>query len=182
MKVGEQIKKFRALRKMSLTELSKTTGVQIATLSRIENNKMTGTLESHLAIAKALNIDIAELYQPLQQEELMLPAAADTAEPLTVSDGKASQEILARQITTKKMLPALIRIEPKGATSLEKLTPGAERFIYILEGTVDVKLPTQTLRLPAKTSLYFNAAQPHSIENTLEKVARLLCVTTPVVL
>jgi len=181
MQVGEQIRRIRALRKMSLTELAQGSGVQIATLSRIENNKMTGTLESHMAIAKALGTDITELYQTLQEVE-PVTAQESAAEPLAVSDGKVSQEILARQVTSKKMLPALIKIEPKGETALEQLTPGAERFVYVMDGAVNVKLKAQTVRLTAKTSLYFNASQPHSLENAGEKVAKVLSVTTPVVL
>jgi transcriptional regulator with XRE-family HTH domain len=181
MQVGEQIRRLRSLRKISLTDLSKTSGVQIATLSRIENGKMTGTLESHIAIAKAIGIDITELYQALQQDE---PVASpeSTAEPVAASDGKSSQEILARQVTSKRMLPALIKIEPKGATPTEKLPPASERFLYVLDGAIDVKLKSQTIRLAAKTSLYFNAAQPHSIENAGDKTAKVLSLTTPVVL
>ena len=83
MRIGEQVRKFREQKKLSLTELAHASGIQIATLSRIENNKMTGTLESHLAIAKAMGIELTDLYLNLQQEE-PVPSQVEeaAAEPL----------------------------------------------------------------------------------------------------
>lgn len=77
MYIGEKIHQLRKKNKISLVELSKLSGVQIATISRIENKKMVGTLESHMNISKALGIDVTELYQditdsieqPTQHEE-----------------------------------------------------------------------------------------------------------------
>ncbi|NTV30042.1 MAG: helix-turn-helix domain-containing protein [Candidatus Omnitrophica bacterium] len=181
MRIGEQLKKLREEKKMSLTELAQSSGVQIATLSRIENNKMTGTLDSHMAISKALNIDVTELYQtPLQEEPVSIRQENIADEPLTASDGKTSQEILARQVTSKRMMPALIKLEPKSATKTDQFPAGAERFIYVLEGAVDIKLKSKTIHIASNTSLYFNAAQPHNIENNDNRVARILSVTTPV--
>ena len=44
MLIGKRVKELRKARNMSLSELAKLSGVQIATLSRIENLKMIGTL------------------------------------------------------------------------------------------------------------------------------------------
>ena len=51
MNLGPRIKKLRTLKKISLTELSKESGVQIATLSRIEHGQMTGTLSTSMVAA-----------------------------------------------------------------------------------------------------------------------------------
>ncbi len=183
MRIGEQVRKFREQKKLSLTELAHASGIQIATLSRIENNKMTGTLESHLAIAKAMGIELTDLYLNLQQEEPVSAHVDDaTAEPLPVSDGKCSLEILARQVASKKMLPALIKIEPRSSTAVEILPAGGERFVYVLEGTVEIKLKSQVIQLSSNTSLYFNANQPHNIENNTDLPARIISVSTPVVI
>jgi transcriptional regulator with XRE-family HTH domain len=180
MKIGQQIERLRKLKKMSLTQLAKDSGVQIATLSRIENNRMTGTLDSHVAIAKALGVDITELYQNLQKEDPLKAGQGETFTAISSSDGKTSQEILARQVSSKKMLPMLVKIEPKGSTAVEALPGGTERFVYVLEGTVEVKLKDQTVRLTPKMSLYFNASGPHSIDNTGARPAKVISVSTPV--
>ena len=44
MLIGEIIHRLRKEKKMTLVELAEKSGVALATLSRIENGRMTGTL------------------------------------------------------------------------------------------------------------------------------------------
>ena len=68
MKIGKRIEAIRLVKKMTLLELSKASGVALATLSRIENERMTGTIDSHMAIAKALGTTLAQLYADIEAE------------------------------------------------------------------------------------------------------------------
>jgi transcriptional regulator with XRE-family HTH domain len=178
--LGTHIQQIRKLRKMSLTELAKSSGIQIATLSRIENGKMTGTLGSHINIAKALGVDITELYQGLQDNAPSPIKAEETLEAISAVNDKVSLEILARQASSKKMLPVLIKIEGKGSTAQERRESLSERFLFVLEGTVVVKVKDQAIRLEKNSSLYFNASMPHMIENPNNGAAKVLSVMTPV--
>jgi transcriptional regulator with XRE-family HTH domain len=49
--LGKRIKELRKSKKMTLVEIAKKTGIDQATLSRMENGKMTGTLDSHMRLA-----------------------------------------------------------------------------------------------------------------------------------
>ncbi|NLE64829.1 MAG: helix-turn-helix transcriptional regulator, partial [Elusimicrobia bacterium] len=95
--IGAQIKKIRKLKKVTLTELSRRSGVQIATLSRMEHGKMEGTVGSHFQIAKALGVDIVNIYQGVQEEEAQPVSSQETLETLSPPNEKVSQEILSRQ-------------------------------------------------------------------------------------
>ena len=179
LQIGAQIRKIRKTRKVSLTALANASGVQLATLSRMENGKMTGTLQSHFQIAKALGVDIVELYQGIQEESQ--PEAIDErVEVLTPPNDKVAVEILSRQPSTKRMLPALIRIEPRSSTATDKSDPGTEMFVFVIEGRATVHIKEQMIDLDRSSSLYFNAALPHSFENTGNVPVKLLSVTTPV--
>ena len=61
--LGMRIKELRKARRLTLVEVAKKTGIDQATLSRIENGRMTGTLDSHMKIAAVLNLTLPELYQ-----------------------------------------------------------------------------------------------------------------------
>ena len=74
MNIGTNLKKHRKAKGLTLSALAETSSVQIATLSRIENLKMTGTLESHMKIAKALGVEITELYKGIIREEINVDA------------------------------------------------------------------------------------------------------------
>ena len=178
--LGTHIQQIRKIRKMSLTELAQSSGVQIATLSRIENGKMTGTLGSHMNIAKALGVDITEIYQGLQENAPAPIKAEETLEAISSVNDKVSFEILARQASSKKMLPVLIKIEGKGSTAQERRESLSERFVFVLEGVVNVKVKDQSIRLEKNSSLYFNASMPHMIENPNNASAKVLSIMTPV--
>jgi len=102
MNIGEKIHKLRKEKNMTLLELSEKSGVALATLSRMENGRMTGTVESHVNICKALDVSIADIYKDL-------PGSPEKVEVQTREDGtevfihnkRASSEMLSGNFFTK---------------------------------------------------------------------------------
>ncbi len=184
MQIGKRIKDIRENQKMTLTDLSQKSGVQIATLSRMENLKMTGTLESHMNIAKALGVDLVELYQDMRQDEAKAEAPhvqQATAESFTYND-RASYEILTNKLLAKKMLPIILRIEAGGATNPEQNAKDSERFVFVLEGEIDIYIEKQAYHLKTNSSLYFDSSREHHFVNKGNKTAKVISVITPVTL
>jgi transcriptional regulator with XRE-family HTH domain len=181
MLIGERIKEIRKLQKMSLSELSQKSGVQIATLSRIEHLKMTGTLESHMKIAQALGVDITLLYSNIaaDKDKPEIKTNRSDADMFVHSD-KSAYEILATKVLMKKMMPVLLKIEPEGHTNKEQNIRGSEKFIFVLEGKIEVKVGSDTYTLSKNNSLYFDSAQEHYFINRTKSQAKAICVTTPV--
>jgi len=178
--LGERIRKIREAKGISLTELSKRSGVQLATLSRMENAKMTGTLESHIAIAKALNVELLELYKGIDKASPPLtPAGPKETSGIFTHNEKASYEILTSNVMSKKMMPILLRVEPGGSTSKEQNANGTEKFIFVLEGILNVYVGEETYTLSKSNTLYFDAGMEHYFSNPTNKLARALCVMTP---
>lgn len=183
MLIGKRIKRIRESRDMTLTELARQSGIQIATLCRIENQKMTGTIESHLQIAKALGIDLTDLYKNIESEAAEPDATAKkpVAETFTYND-RASYEILTSKLLRKRMMPILLKIEEGGATNPEQNSPGAEKFIFVLKGEITATVDKETYPLKANSSLYFDASVRHHFINKGKGTAKAICVTTPVTL
>ena len=61
MDLGGRIRALRKENGLSLEQLSAKSGVALATLSRIENGKGTGTFRTHRRIAEALQIPITAM-------------------------------------------------------------------------------------------------------------------------
>jgi len=183
MLIGKKIKDLREAKKISLTELSKKTGIQLATLSRIENLKMTGTIESHMKIAEVLGMSLPDLYQNISKDEKKVDIQnTKTASDIFVHSEKSSYEILASKVLSKKMMPILLRIESKGQTNPEQNPTGTEKFLFVLEGTIDVHLDKETFSLSKNHSMYFEASQKHWFSNSGEITTKCICVITPVAL
>lgn len=180
MYIGEKLKAIRKAKKISLTELSEKSGVQMATLSRIENKKMIGTLESHMQIAKAIGIDVTELYKGLTHENATIDFGHDKNTEVFTHSNEASFEILTKNIMNKKMMPTLVRVNEGGKTSKEQGQGGAEKFIFVLEGHVEINVNNQVFNLHKLNTLYFDASLPHFFRNTGKGTVRMICVETPV--
>jgi transcriptional regulator with XRE-family HTH domain len=181
MLIGSKIKELRKKQKMTLTELSQKSGVQLATLSRIEHLKMVGTLESHIHIAKALGIDVTQLYSDLGKD--LKTIEVETPQSLTDKfqhNDKTSSEILTKKVLDKRMMPVLIRLEIQGETTIEQNKIGSEKFIFILEGKVEAKIDKQSYILEKAHTIYFDASLPHQFRNAGKTLAKILCISTPV--
>ena len=183
MLIGQKVKELRKKQKMSLSELSQKSGVQIATLSRIEHMRMVGTLESHIQIAKALGVDVTQLYQEVLNEGKLLEVkTAPSPADVFVHSAQSSYEMLTNKILEKKMMPILLKIEPGGQTNTEQNPPETEKFVFVLEGKIEVKIGQESYPLSKNNSLYFDASLAHYFINIGKTAAKVICVSTPVAL
>ena len=183
MKIGKRIKAFRRKTGMKLIELSEKSGIALATLSRIEHEKMTGTLDAHLSIAKALGITLSELYRDLELESDRVTILEEEAHSdVFIHNEKASYEMLTMGVLKKKMMPMMIKLEPAGQTNSEQAPMGIEKFIYVLEGNLDALIGPKTHSLKTGDTLYFEAHLPHYFKNPGEVLTKAILVSTPPVL
>lgn len=180
MKIGKRIKQLRKEKNMTLEDLSKKTGVALATLSRMENNKMTGTLDSHNRICKALGASIADLYSKIEE-------ASKTVESVSrqkrtehfVHAKKAKYELLVTKTLDKNIMPLMMKISSGGSTQTEQNKVGVEKFIYITSGTLDATVGKEDYKLHHGDSLYFDASLPHSFKNTSKMEVHAICIVSP---
>ena len=181
--LGGRLRAFRKAQKIRLVELAKASGVDVATISRIETGKMTGTLESHMRLARGLGIKLAQLYAELEEaqarELVSVQPASARADVYVHQAGKASVTMLTPDILKKKLMPALVTIEPGGSTHKEEARVGTEKFLYVLEGELEAKIGRDLHHLKKGSTLYFDASLPHSLRNPGRKPSRCLAVTTP---
>ncbi|MBP7056092.1 MAG: helix-turn-helix transcriptional regulator [Candidatus Omnitrophica bacterium] len=180
MPIGDVIHKFRKDKKMTLAELTERSGVALATLSRMENNRMTGTLESHISICKALDITLADLYKDLPASKKtveVLPKKAHT--DVFVHDKRSTSEMLASKVMDKKMMPILIKIQSGGTTQTEETKTGVEKFLYVLNGKIEATVGAEKYHLTKGDTLYFEGSLPHNLKNTDQGEAQIVAVISP---
>jgi len=183
MYIGKKIKELRKTKGLSLTGLAAKSGVQIATLSRIEHLKMSGTLESHMKIAKALDVDITQLYTDIIKEEDKISLKdGKSVSDVFVHNDNSSYEILTTNILSKKMMPILLKIDPRGQSNPEQNLGGTQKFIMVLQGRIAVKIGDKSFALSKYNTLYFDASVKHCFVNLSPSTAKVLCVATPVAL
>ena len=181
--IGSRLRALRREQKVTLVELAKASGVDAATISRIETGRMTGTLESHLRLGEALGVKLTDLYAGIEdaraKDAVTVQPASARADVYVHQAGKHAITMLTTDILKKKLMPVLVAIEPGGATPREEAKVGAERFLYVLEGELEAKIGEAVHRLKRGSTLYFDASIPHAFKNAGRRTARCLSVMTP---
>ena len=180
IRVGQKIRALREDKGLTLAEVSERCGVAPATLSRIENGRMVGKLDSHRKICDALGISLADLYREFQTGQERINVESETAkQDVFVHDEKTSSILLTSQALSKKMMPILIRLAHEGKTPKEEASDYTEKFLYCLEGNVRVTVGVKSYPLNPGDRLYFDATLSHFIENIGKGEARCLSVSSP---
>ncbi|HQQ06886.1 MAG TPA: XRE family transcriptional regulator [Candidatus Omnitrophota bacterium] len=184
MDIGAKLKMLRG--NMTLTELAKRADVDKAIVSKIETGKMTGTVECHRRLAEVFGLKLSEFYAFMEDEK---------PEPAELHPGNAKTdvyleflEILTTIPLAKKMLPTFVTLKPCEEQYLEETIKKVERFIYVLEGEIDITVESKTYHLKGPNgsekgdSIYSSSQLRHTLKNSGSRVARALCVSSPPVL
>ncbi len=160
------MRQLRLAREWTLADLSKHSGVALSSLSRIETDKMTGTLESHLKIARALGVRLAELYADMDGAgpTLEVRRESEIADALAPAKG-ASVTLLTSHPLQKKMLAATVRLQPGKSSQKEQHGPGVEKFVCLLRGKLQITVGKDEARLNPGDTAYFQASVSHVLKN-----------------
>jgi transcriptional regulator with XRE-family HTH domain len=184
MELGKKIRALRKERRLSLDDLASKSGLGKATLSRIENDIHSGTLKTHMKICEALGISLKDLYTETEEKPEEVVAVNPTTPEADVFtyDEKATSVILTQGVAKKNMLPQLLVVEPGGKTATEENPAGTEKFIFCLEGSVELIVAEKTYRLKKDDALYFKSSFSHHLKNNGTKTAKVLSITSPTAL
>lgn len=181
MHLGKTIERLRKEKHMTLLELSHKSGVAIATLSRIENGRMIGRVESHIRICEVLGVTLPDLYKDFSKKTLEV-AKDKIGHPVGINDNNFSSELLISNTHNKKIIPLIIRIMKDERTSTDKTNTGIDKFIYMLQGRVEANIGNEKYGLSNNDSIYFDSSVPHYFKNIGTGEARFLCIVCPPIL
>ena len=97
-----------------------------------------------------------------------------------IQNDKSSYEILSKGVLSRKMMPILLKLAPGSKTNIEEYKSGSERFVFVFEGKIEVRVEKEKYTLERNNTLHFDAALPHQFINVGRVTARVLSVLTPV--
>jgi len=184
MTFGEKIRTLREQRDWSQRELAKRSELASGTLSHLETGKFRGDLSTHQKLARGLGITLGELYRGVEGLDLEngsapISPSSETVETFRYNE-KAQAILLATQVLQKPFLPQLLRLQPGGQTHREQTRPGCEKWVFVIQGTIEIQIGEQSHRLEPYGSIFFKASEPHQLTNNGASIAECITVTSPV--
>lgn len=178
-RIGRKMREIRKQKKITLIELSKSTDVAQATLSRMENGQMLGTVESHQKIAEALGTSLSNLYEGIDtRSETVKIQKSSEKRKIVSKTTNVRAELLLPNVSSKKIVPVLVTINPNSKTSMDQADRGIEKFLWVVEGEIKVIFENTEYDLQTNDTLYFDASAPHQFVNQTSKTIKLLSISS----
>ena len=184
---GAALKELRAKRGLTLADVSELTGMNVSTLSKIENGKVALTLEKLMRISEGLGVDMTELITPAAREAPKIQggtrrSVARAGEGQAIEMALGNSLYLASELLNKRIIPIVGDVLAKNIEEYDELLRHAgEEFVYVLEGTLELHLEMYTpLRLEKGDSVYFDSEMGHAYIAVGDEPCRILsiCATT----
>lgn len=176
--LGLRIRAVREERRLSLAQLSEKTGIPGATLSRIENSKMSPTFGVLARVMIGLDVDWGDLVGPkrLQPgERLASFADAGGGKATAVRESRA---IVLHSHAEAHSLPLLVEVHARDLAEVGGLIGHrGEEFCYVLAGTLVMHMEGNPPRImKAGASALFDSATPHAYLSGGSAGAKILIV------
>jgi len=181
--IGEKLRTLRLRKSMGLVELGKHTGLSAALLSKLERGKLFPTLPTLLRIAMVFGVGLDFFFTDERKRRVVgvvrgnerlrfpeRPGTQDVQYYFECLDYRATERKLSAFLADFQELPAE-RAKPHQH-------PGVE-FLYILKGSLTLKIASDEYLLEAEDSIYFDSAVLHSYRRRGSKPCVGVIVTVP---
>ena len=164
--VGERIIKIREEKDLTLEEISKMTGFDVAFLSKIENKEVQPQLGTMIKLSKALDSAFGRLVSGVG-DKLYSITRKNERRTISRSTSKKSKKkvytykSLAPDVQGRHMEAFLVQLEedPDKETSLHE----GEEFIFVLDGEVVLEIGDDKFELEPGDSAYYLSTTAHHI-------------------
>ncbi|MDL2226098.1 XRE family transcriptional regulator [Deltaproteobacteria bacterium OttesenSCG-928-M10] len=177
LQIGSVLKKLRLEKGLTLQQLADMTSVTAAYISKLENEKVSPSIQTLQKIAEALEVSIIEFFEnDLINDPCINPPESWTKK--LVKGWKADVRQMVKLVGNKKMQPFFTTIPPKGGAHDHYTHPG-EEFVYVVEGQLTLNLNGETTELKPGTLAYFSALVPHTWVNNTNAPVKMIWVCSP---
>lgn len=177
--IGQRLAELRRQHDWTLQNVSDMTGVSVATLSKVERNKLSLTYDKMLQLAEGLKMTLAELIAPTQEAPSTARRSISRRRgALTIRTPNYQYSYLCADLSNKRMIPILTRVK---ARTLEEFGPllshSGEEFIFVLEGEIYVHTAHfKRVKLRTSEGIYIDSTMGHAYLKVGEQDALVLGV------
>lgn len=179
MAIGKKLKELRSEKKLSQETLAKLSEVTKSSISQIENDRLSPSINTLRKIARSLGVRITYFFEDDDKPDYIRIVRRDEHRLLTFDHTSEKWQILASGIMGGRIVGVVSTLGPgdMGAESVS-VEPGEMKLIYMLEGKAQFIYNDRTYNLEEGDSAYFDGGVPHNWRNTGTTEARALVILT----
>jgi transcriptional regulator with XRE-family HTH domain len=175
--VGQRLREIRTLRGLSMRSLAEQSGLNINTLSLIENEHTSPSVSTLQQLAQSLQVSITEFFQTNQGSKKLVHQKQG-GRP-RVAFEHSIMEDLAAGMPRFGAEPIIVTLEPDSDSGKNPIVHTGREFVYCLDGHITYTVDNEKFLLEKGDSLIFEAYLPHHWKNGDSTPSRALLVLCP---
>ncbi len=175
--VGKSLRRIRTHQGLSMRALAQSSGLNVNTLSLIENGHTSPSVSTLQQLAESLQVSIIDFFQT-EGDRKNLAYQKDGKRP-QIPFKHSIMEDLAAGMPRFGVEPILVTFEPNASSGNRPIVHTGREFVYCLEGHIVYTVESEKYMLQSGDSLIFEAYLPHNCENIDATPSRILLVLCP---
>jgi transcriptional regulator with XRE-family HTH domain len=181
--IGHKLRQLRLKKKISLVDLGKHTGLSASMLSQLETGKMIPTLPTLARISMVFDVGLEYFFDDKSRQKLFSIVRAE--ERLRIPERPGSPlpsyyfQCLAFTTPGKGLGAYLAEFPQREMNGTTEHTHEGSEFIYVTEGSIEVRYNHENYVLQTGDSVYFDAGEPHSYRGLGKSGGTALVITLP---
>lgn len=175
--IGQKLRELRAERGLTLRSLAELSGLNVNTLSMIENARTSPSVTTLQQLAFALDAPITAFFEVEQPKHRVIFHKASQRPRLKFDRGLLEE--LGSGLAQTGAEPFLVHLEPAAESGAAPVVHTGLEFVFCLDGCLTYTIQGQVYQLSPGDSLLFEAHLPHRWENTGSEVSRSLLIFCP---
>lgn len=170
--VGARLRLLRTSAGLSIRALAEMSGLNVNTLSLIENGKSSPSVSTLQQLAAALGVPITEFFAT-QVGDKKVVYQKDSERPRALFEHGVMED-LGAGMTRFGAEPLIVTLEAGADSGNNPIVHTGREFVYCLDGSIAYTVDTETYLLEPGDSLFFEAYLPHRWKNTDATPSRVL--------
>lgn len=178
--VGERVRRVREEKGLTIQDVSLRTDIDPALLSQIEEGRVLPPLGTITKLAKALEMKLGYFISGEERKPYTIVRRADRKVVSRYDSEKGARygyqyQSLAPRKKDRHMEPLLLTLAPSEIEE-ERSTHEGQEFIFVLEGSMEVRLEEEIHVLESGDAIYYDSTVPHLVKCRGTGVTRILAV------
>ncbi len=170
--VGIRLRKLRAERGISIRVLAKQSGLNVNTLSLIENGKTSPSVSTLQQVAAALKVPITAFFENETPPQTIVYQKASQRQSAVFTHGTMAN--LGEGFSHPGLEAFVVTLKPQADSGDVSIVHTGIEFVFCLEGQIGYEVDGQNFALDPGDSLIFEAHLPHRWRNAGETPSRSL--------
>jgi transcriptional regulator with XRE-family HTH domain len=177
IRVGDRLREIRSQLGLSIRAMAEMSGLNVNTLSLIENGRTSPSVGTLQLLAQSLQVPITTFFETDHGEKKAVFQKNGTRPSAAFAHGL--MEDLGVGMPRYGAEPLIVVLNPNADSGKHPIVHTGREFVYCIEGHIAYTVDTDTYLLEPGDSLLFEAYLPHHWKNMDATPSRALLVLCP---